>query len=93
MSENNNKKTEKQKMLNEELYNSSGEELSKEREYAKELCYEYNKIRPSEKEKQKEIILKLFKSTGKKFKINAPFFCDYGYNISIGENFNANHNL
>lgn len=25
--------------------------------------------------------------------INAPFWCDYGYNIEIGENFFANHNL
>ena len=31
-------KTEKEKMLNEEYYNSSGEELTKEREYAKDLC-------------------------------------------------------
>ena len=86
-------KTEKQKMLNEEYYDASGEELTNERTYAKELCYDYNLLRPSEKEKMKEIIKKLFKSTGNQFKINPPFFCDYGYNISIGENFHANHNL
>ena len=86
-------KTEKQKMLNEELYNAGGEELTKEREYAKDLCYDYNHLRPSENEKMKEIIKKLFKSTGKEFKIKSPFFCDYGYNITIGENFHANHNL
>lgn len=27
-----------------------------------------------------------------KFCIVAPFWCDYGYNIEIGENFFANHN-
>ena len=27
-----------------------------------------------------------------KFTILAPFWCDYGYNIEIGENFFANHN-
>ncbi len=27
------------------------------------------------------------------FNIMAPFLCDYGYNIEIGENFFANHNL
>lgn len=26
------------------------------------------------------------------FEIMAPFWCDYGYNIEIGENFFANHN-
>ena len=86
-------KSEKQKMLNEEYYDASGEELTNERAYAKELCYDYTLLRPSEKEKMKEIIKKLFKSTGNQFKINPPFFCDYGYNISIGENFHANHNL
>ena len=41
----------------------------------------------------KNIIKKLFKSTGENYKINPPFFCDYGYNISIGENFYSNYNL
>ena len=26
-------------------------------------------------------------------RMKAPFFCDYGYNIEIGENFYSNHNL
>ena len=25
--------------------------------------------------------------------IKSPFYCDYGYNITIGEDFYANHNL
>lgn len=25
--------------------------------------------------------------------ITAPFYCDYGFNISIGENFYTNHNV
>ena len=86
-------KSEKEKMLNEEYYDASGEELTKEREYAKDLCYDYNHTRPSEKEKLKNIIKKLFKSTGENYRINPPFFCDYGYNISIGENFYSNYNL
>ena len=86
-------KSEKEKMLNEELYDASGEELTKEREYTKDLCYDYNHTRPSEKEKLKNIIKKLFKSTGENYRINPPFFCDYGYNISIGENFYSNYNL
>lgn len=31
--------------------------------------------------------------TGKKYWIEPPFQCDYGYNIEIGENFYSNHNL
>ena len=31
--------------------------------------------------------------TGEIFQIEPNFFCDYGYNIKIGENFYSNHNL
>ena len=31
--------------------------------------------------------------TGENFTLTAPFWCDYGYNIELGENFYANHNL
>ena len=36
---------------------------------------------------------KLLGKTGENFCITAPFWCDYGYNIEIGENFYSNHNL
>lgn len=35
---------------------------------------------------------KLLGRTKGAFHIVAPFWCDYGYNIEIGENFFANHN-
>jgi maltose O-acetyltransferase len=35
---------------------------------------------------------KLLGKTGNRFEIIAPFYCDYGYNIEVGENFFANHN-
>ena len=59
----------------------------------KEILYDYNNLRPKELEKRKEIIRKLFRKTGEEFQIESPFFCDYGFNITIGENFYANHNL
>ena len=31
--------------------------------------------------------------TKENVQIESNFFCDYGYNISVGENFYANHNL
>ena len=57
------------------------------------MCYDYNQLRPSEEEKKQEILRKLFKKTGKNFHIESPFFCNYGFNITIGEEFYANHNL
>ena len=86
--------TEKDKMLAGELYDANyNEDLIKERTKAKDLCYEYNNLKPSESEKRSELIRKLLGSTGESFLIEQPFLCDYGYNIKIGENFYSNHNL
>ena len=84
---------EKQKMLNGELYYSGVEELHNQLVHSKEMCYDFNQLRPKEVEKKKEIIKKLFKKTGENFYIESPFYCDYGFNITIGEDFYANHNL
>ncbi len=85
---------EKEKMLAGELYDANyNEELQKEREKAKDLCYEYNQIKPSKQEEKRKIIRQLLGNTKQNFLIEQPFMCDYGYNIEIGENFYANHNL
>lgn len=65
-----------------------GEEMLK----CKDICFEFNSLKPSETEKKNKIIKKLFGKTKGSFNILAPFWCDYGYNIEIGENFFANHN-
>lgn len=84
--------TEKEKMLNQMLYNAEDDELVKDRMTCKDLCYEYNMLRPSEIESQKSLIKKIFGKTKESYFITAPFWCDYGYNIEIGENFYTNHN-
>lgn len=86
--------SEKEKMLAGELYYANdNEELEKEREKAKDICYEYNQIKPSSREEQRKMMRKLLGKTKENFLIEQPFMCDYGYNIEIGENFYANHNL
>ena len=85
--------TEKEKMLKQMLYDANYDKaLLEERARAKDLCYEYNQTRPSDEEKQMEIMKNLLGKTDGSFCIVAPFWCDYGYNIEIGENFFANHN-
>ena len=85
--------TEKEKMLKQMIYDANyDKELLEERVQAKELCYDYNQLRPSDEEEQKKIMQKLLGKTKENFAIVAPFWCDYGYNIEIGENFFANHN-
>ncbi|WP_288478113.1 sugar O-acetyltransferase [uncultured Clostridium sp.] len=83
---------EKEKMILGELYDAGVQELVNDRENAKELCFEYNNCRPKEKDKKEEIIKKLFGKVTGSFCIEPNFFCDYGYNIEIGNNFYSNHN-
>lgn len=85
--------TEKEKMLKCMLYDAGGDQrLIAERLRAKELCHQYNQLCPSDVQGQQEIMHRLLGKAEGSFCIIAPFWCDYGYNIEIGENFFANHN-
>lgn len=86
--------SEKEKMLAGEIYDANyDKQLIQERQIAKELCYYYNNLRPSQIEERKELLKKILGKTKENFWIEQPFVCDYGYNIEVGENFYANHNL
>lgn len=86
--------TEKEKAGQGRLYDANyAPELSKEREYCQNLLFEYNQIPPNRPEERKQLLQKLLGKTGNNFTFVSPFFCDYGYNIEIGENFFANTNL
>ena len=85
---------EKEKCRQGRLYDANNDaELIAERQACKLLCHEYNHLLPSETKRRNDIIIKLFGKTGRGFLIEQPFFCDYGYNIELGENFYSNHNL
>lgn len=86
--------TEKEKRDKGLIYNPNyDEQLRKEMLSAQDLCWEYNNIKPSEIQKRNEKIKHILGKVGKNFLIEQPFMCDYGYNIEIGDNFYANHNL
>ena len=83
-----------QKMLNGELYDGNyNQELLAKRVKCKDLCFEYNNTKPSDFKKRKKLLKKLLGKSGENYLIEQPFFCDYGSNIEIGENFYSNHNL
>ena len=86
-------KTGKEKCCDGELYDANIDaELIRERQACKDICHEYNTLMPSMLEQRGEIIRRLLGKTGKAFLIEQPFYCDYGYNIEIGENFYSNVN-
>ena len=59
----------------------------------KDKCYEYNRLNPNDYETQSSILKKLLGSMGDNVVFTPPFWCDYGYNISVGDYFYSNHNL
>jgi len=86
--------TEKEKMLKQKLYDAGNDKkLVAERMKAKDLCYAFNQLRPSEVKQQRALLKQLLGQTKENPCILAPFWCDYGYNIEIGANFFANHDL
>lgn len=86
--------TEKDKCKQGLLYNANyDEELIKERNTCKILCQEFNEATYPDVENRKEILKKIIKTTSANFIVEPPFWCDYGYNIELGDNFYSNHNL
>ena len=59
----------------------------------KELCHRYNQLSPNAREELGALLRRLLGRVGKDAYITPPFWCDYGYNIRLGEYFYANHNL
>lgn len=85
-------KTEKEKMLAGEVYDSGDKEIVAQWHLAKTLMYEFNNTPNTDKQKQDEILYKLLGSRGENLWIAAPFLCDFGENIHIGNNTEINLN-
>lgn len=85
--------TAKEKMLQGEYYLSFDEELTMEREKAKDMLFEFNNMKPSLRAEREKIIQNLFGQIGRNCWIESPFNCDYGSNIKAGDNFYCNTNV
>jgi len=60
---------------------------------AKDRCFRYNRLSPNNRSAQQKILKKLLGKMGEETYITPPFWCDYGYNITVGDYFYANHGL
>lgn len=83
----------KERMLAGLPYIASTDELQKERLQCKEKIFEFNNLPPEQQDKVPQLLKSILGKTGEKLFIEAPFHCDYGWNIEVGENFFANYNL
>lgn len=68
-------------------------EYEKEIEKCKKKCFRYNQICPTERAKLDVLLRDIIASVGKEVYVTPPFWCDYGYNITLGDFFYSNHNL
>lgn len=80
-------------MIAGEPYQAMGRELFDDRQHAKGVLHGYNHLDPAKIKERNRLLKSLLGKTGSRFYIEPPFRCDYGYNISLGQNFYANYNL
>ncbi|NER81900.1 MAG: sugar O-acetyltransferase [Leptolyngbya sp. SIO1D8] len=81
----------KEKMISGQLYNASDPILVQERVHTHEVCHAYNSI-PNGGPTRENYLNQLMGEMGKNCFIEPPFFCDYGYNIFLGNDVYFNFN-
>ena len=82
--------TEKEKMLSGNLYMANDQELKADAKKSRMVTRLFNNTTEEQKEYRAELLKELFKKTGDNIYIEPSFKCDYGCNISVGNNFYAN---
>lgn len=85
-------KSEKEKMLAEELYNPLDPQLSAERRRARLLLKALNDTRDDQQGERARLIKELIPASGRDVWIEPPFYCDYGSNITLGDKVFFNFN-
>lgn len=85
-------KTELQKCLDGEVFNTSDEEIQAIIHNARKLTKIYNDIPSTDTEKRKEVLNTLLGKMGDNVAIDTPFYCDYGQHITLGNNVIININ-
>ncbi|MBU3215587.1 sugar O-acetyltransferase [Clostridium estertheticum] len=80
----------KQFMLSGKMYNDLSQELIQARENTIFLTNEYNNSFGGQQQEREEILKKLLKKIGKGVHFEPTLRCEFGFNITIGDNFYAN---
>lgn len=81
---------ERERMLAGELYDPEDPELSRARGQARRLCADLN--RDLQTHRGSGLTRELFGRGGDSVLLQPPFFCDYGFNIELGERVYFNFN-
>ena len=84
--------TEREKMLSGEPYNAQDPDLMALHRKGRALLAAYNRLTDATQEERAAILHDLLGHAGRNIWIEPPFFCDYGCNISLGDNSYINFN-
>lgn len=79
-------KTELDKMLSGEIYDSCDREILKLSRKAQRLLGKFNRTAIHKERRKRHILDKLFGKTSGHVEVVRPFTCEYGFNIEAGEN-------
>ena len=83
--------SEKSKMMAGQLYSAADPSLVSARKHAHAICHTYN-LQPNGGEHRQVDLSALMGQVGRNCLIEPPFFCDYGYNIFLGNDVYFNFN-
>lgn len=83
----------KERMLAGLPYKAWLDGLSEERRTCREKIFRYNHLPPDREGERDALLREILGACGRHVRIEGPFYCDYGYNIDVGENFFANYNF
>ncbi len=86
-------KTEYEKMLAGEVYRADDADLIEMLNTVKDLCWEYNRIRPTDMSARSAMLQRILGKCDADTFVNQPFYCDYGKHIRVGKRFFANFGL
>ncbi len=85
-------KSEKEKMLAGELYDATDPELAKDRRMVRMLMHRLNVTEYGDASAYRQILSEMLPNAAADVWIEPPFYCDYGYNIYLGERVYFNFN-
>jgi len=86
-------RTQRERMLAGDLYQADDHQLQQESRRASRILDEYNRSTTGDVGDHREILERLLGELGEESVIRPPLYCDYGFNIRIGERTFANFGL
>ena len=79
-------------MISGQMYNALDQELTADRKKARLVFQEINQLNEEHKDRRDQLFYSLMGAAGKNLWIEPPFYCDYGYNIILGDHVFMNYN-